>query len=29
MFNLNQVFLLMQKLKSALTGFTLEVKAEL
>jgi hypothetical protein len=29
MFNLNQAFLLMQKLKSAPKGFTLGVKAEL
>jgi hypothetical protein len=29
MFNPNQTFLVMQKLKSAPTGFTLGVKAEL
>jgi hypothetical protein len=29
MFNLNQAILLMQKLKSALKGFTLGVKAEI
>jgi len=29
MFNPNQAFLVMQKLKSALKGFTVRVKAEL